>query len=294
MKVDSALTRQGISIGDVFELSKPRIVVMALFATATGMALAPGTPSIGTWFGLMLGTALLVASANTLNMYLEREIDCLMARTSRRPLPTNRVAPDSALTIGILEACLAVPLLTFWINPLTGLLGTIAFLAYVNLYTPLKQRTSWAVLVGAVPGAMPALMGWTAMSNSLQIGGIAVFAFLFIWQIPHFHAIAMVRMEEYRAAGLKTLPVERGAKRTKLSIVFYLAIQLMVSLSLYSTGVAGDLYLAIAGLLGLGYFFYGVYGFFTTSATTWARKVFIFSIMYLPLVYIILLLDGNQ
>ncbi|HLU66248.1 MAG TPA: heme o synthase [Kofleriaceae bacterium] len=278
---------------DLLALVKPQITLFNLVTALGGLALAPGDPSDAPWVALAIGTVLIVGAANALNMYLERDIDCLMARTRRRPLPSGRMDPSVALAFGVALAVLAVPILTFLVHPLTGLLGVVAFLSYVCLYTPLKQRTTVATLIGSVPGAMPPLLGWTAMTGSLDAGALALFGVMFLWQIPHFHAIALFRRKEYDRAGLKILPSERGEATTRHAIVFYLALQVQVSLLLTPLGVAGRWYLLVAAVLGGGYFLYGLRGI-TSGGPRWARTLFLLSIAYLPILFLALVLDGAQ
>jgi heme o synthase len=287
-------TAPALTLRDAVALTKPRITLMALLTAVGGLSLAPGAPAVHTWLALMIGTGLIVGAASTLNMYLERDIDCLMSRTMNRPLPAGRMDPGFALGFGVLQAFLAVPVLTFALNPLTGLLGVIALLSYAMLYTPLKQRTTVATLIGAAPGAMPALMGWTAATGSIDAGGLAVFGFLFLWQIPHFHAIALFRHKEYARAGLKTVPGERGTRAARHSIVAYLALQIAVSLSLYPLGVAGHWYLITAVLAGAAYMAYGLVGLRSDAGPRWAKRLFLISIAYLPVLFVVLVLNGQQ
>lgn len=277
---------------DLVALTKPRIMVMSVLTAAAGLALAPEGAGAGTAALALVGTALLVGAANTLNMYLERDVDCLMARTSERPLPGGRLAPPLALGFGVAQAGAAVPMLTFGVNPLTGLLGVLALHAYVMLYTPLKRRTTVATLIGAFPGAAPALMGWTAATGAIDAAGLAVFGVLFFWQIPHFHAIALFRRDDYERAGLKIAPVERGDRATLAAMVAYTAAQVAVSFALVPLGVAGAAYLAVAVLLGLPYLAYVIAGFARGATPRWARGVFVASILYLPLLYAVLVFDG--
>ncbi len=277
---------------DMVALVKPRIMTMALLTAAGGMSLAPGTPDTRTSLLLMLGCALIVGAANTMNMYLERDIDCLMARTMTRPLPQKRLAPSAALAFGVALGAAAAPVLLL-VGWLTALLGAIAFVSYVFLYTPLKQRTHWALWVGSVPGAMPALMGWTAATGRLDLGGLAVFAILFIWQVPHFHAIALFRKKEYQRAGLKTLPGTHGDAVARRAIALWLVVQVAVSIALTPLGVTGTWYLATAIALGamvLGQALVGVRG----GDARWAKRVFVLSIVYLPVLFTVMVLDGRM
>jgi heme o synthase len=281
------------AIRDLVALSKPRILTLVLITATGGLVLAPGIPAPAVALALLVGTALLVASANALNMYLERDVDALMERTRDRPLPAGRLDPAVALLFGVVLGLIAAAILTFAVNPLTGMLGVVAHLSYVLVYTPLKQRTSAAVWVGAVPGAIPPLLGWTATSNSLDPGGLAVFATLFLWQVPHFHAIATFRVDEYRRAGLRTLPGERGDAVTRRAIVLSLSAQVAVSLVLTPLGVAGGAYLAIAGVLGASYLGYAALGLRRAAGADWARRLFFASLVYLPLLFGALVIDGQ-
>lgn len=284
-----------VHAGDVIALVKPRIMMMSLLTAAGGLSLAPGAPGFGLWLTLMVGMALLVGSANTLNMYLERDVDCLMARTRDRPLPMRRLGPELALMFGVAQAVVAVPMLTFGLGhggPLTGLLGVIALISYVMVYTPLKQRTWIATWIGALPGALPALMGWTAATGRIELGGLAVFGLLFIWQIPHFHAIALFRWREYARAGLKTLPGEHGEGAAHREIVVYSIVQIGISVLPWALGVAGTIYLVVASVLGAAFLLEVGVGLVRGGGPKWAKRIFLLSIVYLPVVFTTLVLDG--
>jgi protoheme IX farnesyltransferase len=276
---------------DLVALVKPNIMVMALLTAAGAMSLAPGSVPPGRALWLILGTALIVGSANTLNMWLERDIDCLMVRTRNRPLPQHRLDARTALVFGTVQGALSLPALAM-VNLVTAGLGLVALLMYVGVYTPMKQRSHWATWVGAVPGALPALMGWTAATGRISLGGLAVFGVLFFWQIPHFHAIAMYRQRDYDAAGLKTLPGTHGAAAARTHIVGYLVVQVAVSLVPFFLGVAGLPYLIVASVLGLGVLLQGAGGL-RGASTKWARQVFLASIVYLPVLFAVMVLDGK-
>ncbi|HET6612611.1 MAG TPA: heme o synthase [Kofleriaceae bacterium] len=277
---------------DMVSLSKPRITLLNMITAAGGMVLAPGTPSLAAMVAMLCGTGLMVGAANALNMYLERDIDRRMARTKKRPLPTGRLSPRAALLVGVGQAVIATPLLSFALNPLTGVIGVLALVAYVMVYTPLKQRTSHATFIGAFPGAAPALIGWTAQTGSIGIGGLVVFAVIVIWQMPHFHAIALFRKKDYVRAGLKVLPDRVGDAATRRVIVCYLGGQLLLSVALYPLGVAGMWYLVTAALLGVAYFGYGLRGLSAAAGPRWARRLFLGSLVYLPVLFAVLVADG--
>lgn len=287
--------RPRVAAADMVALVKPGIMVHAVLTAAGGMSLAPGRFDLGHALVLLLGTALIVGAANTLNMYLERDIDCRMARTKDRPLPARRMAPEFALGFGVAQAALAIPILSFGLGPagpLTGLLAVIAFVSYVLVYTPMKQRSHVALWVGAIPGAMPALMGWTGVTGTLDAGGLAVFAVLFFWQIPHFDAIALYRLKDYQRAGLITVPGARGVAAARVEIVMYAMVQLAASLVLVPFGVCGHGYLVVAAVAGFGFVALCASGLVRGDAR-WARRVFLASIVYLPAVYIAMVVDGR-
>jgi protoheme IX farnesyltransferase len=273
---------------NLLALTKPRISLLSVATAAVGLALAPGRPGVALAVAALAGTWLLVGSANTLNMYIERDVDAKMARTRRRPLPSGRLAPATALGFGVAQALVAVPLLTFGANALTGLLGAIALILYVLVYTPMKQRSLHALIVGAIPGAMPPLLGWTAQAGSLSLAALALFGVIFFWQVPHFLAIAMFQREDYRAAGLKILPVERGDLATRRTIVAYLILQVLVTLALVPLGLGDATYLVGAALLGAFMLGWGVYGWARAGGSRWARGLFFVSIAYLPLLFALL------
>jgi heme o synthase len=274
---------------DLVALVKPNIMVMALLTAAGAMTLAPREVSLAHALLLLGGTALIVGSANTLNMWLERDVDCLMSRTKNRPLPGHRLQPRTALVSGAVQGAVALPVLAA-AGIVPAALGLVALLLYVGAYTPMKQRTHWATWVGAVPGAMPALMGWTAATGRLDVPGLAVFGVLFFWQIPHTHAIAIYRQREYEAAGMKTLPSTRGLAATRRAIEVFLIVQVAVSLAPALLGVAGTPYLVTAIVLGVVVL---VQGFRGDGTTRWARNLFLTSIVYLPVLFAMMVVSGR-
>lgn len=273
---------------DLVALVKPRIMVMALLTAMGTLSLAGAPVATTTVLWLLAGTALIVGAANTLNMYLERDIDCLMARTKDRPLPQRRLAPSTALAFGAAQGALALPALAM-VNLVTAALGLLALILYVGVYTPMKQRSHWSVWVGGVPGAMPALMGWTAATGRVELAGLAVFGVLFIWQVPHFHAIALYRQRDYAQAGLKTLPNTHGVAAARTQILVYLVVQVALSLALVPLHVGGAVYLATALALGALVLAQAFVGVARTGATPkWARDVFLASIVYLPVLFAVM------
>ncbi len=266
---------------DLVALVKPRIMIMALLTAAGALSLAPNTVPVGHALLMLAGTALIVGSANTLNMWLERDTDCLMSRTKNRPLPQHRLAPATALLFGAIQGAIALPVLAV-VGIVPAALGLVALLLYVGVYTPMKQRTHWATWIGAIPGAMPALLGWTAASHRIDLPGLAVFGVLFFWQIPHTHAIAIYRQREYDAAGLKTLPGTHGVSAARRAIRGWLLVQVAISIAPWLLGVASLPYAIVAGVLGAGVLAHGYSG---DGSAKWARGVFLASIVYLPVLF---------
>ncbi len=274
---------------DLVALVKPRIMIMALLTAAGAMSLAPGTVPVATALALLAGCALIVGSANTLNMWLERDVDCLMSRTKNRPLPGQRLQPTTALVFGAIEGAIALPVLLL-AGIVPAALGLVALLLYVGVYTPMKQVSHWSTWIGAVPGALPALIGWTAATGRIDAPGLAVFGVLYFWQIPHTHAIMVYRQREYDAAGMKTLPGTHGPAAARRSIIAYLFVQVMVSMMPALLGVAGAPYLIAAIVLGIVVLVQGLVG---DGSPRWARNVFLTSILYMPILFAVMVVSGR-
>jgi heme o synthase len=274
------------------ELTKPRITALVVFTTAAGLWLAPGRPSLHTVLLTLIGTVMVVAAANVLNMYLERDTDALMPRTRHRPLPSGRMDPRRALWFGLLLASVSVPLLTFGAGPIPGVLATVALVSYVLVYTPLKRRTAASLLVGAVAGAIPPLIGWTAATGRFDLPGLLLFAVLFLWQVPHFLAITLLRRREYAHAGLIVQANEpAGEREARRNIVLYTLALIAVSLMFIPLGVGGTVYLVSAIGSGALFLALGVHGLRADPCERWARNEFLGSLAYLTVLLAVLLLD---
>jgi heme o synthase len=282
-----------IAMSDLVTLAKPRITALVLITTAGGYWLAPVKAGPLVAALTIFGTILIVAGANALNMYIERDIDARMERTKDRPLPAGRLAPRVALWFGVALSVAAVPILAVGANATTALLAVLANLSYVLAYTPLKQRSHWALLVGAVPGAMPPLLGWTAATGTIGAGGLVLFGILFLWQVPHFLAISIFRRDEYARAGLKVMPNTHGMRATKHSIARYLFALLAVSLLLVPLGVERPGYTVIAGTLGTIFLGWGCWGLRDEAGARWARSLFGISILYLVLLFCALMFQAG-
>ena len=277
---------------DFVSLAKPRITTLVVFTTASGLWLAPHVLSAAAVAFTLVGTVLIVAAANTLNMYLERDSDALMARTMNRPLPAHRLEPAVALKFGLLLAAVSVPLLTFAVGAVPGLLASVALVSYVLLYTPMKRFSAASLLLGAIPGAIPPLIGWTAATGHLELPGVLLFAVMFLWQVPHFLAITLFRKDEYARAGLQVQPNEPGGERAaRANIVRYTVALVGVSLLFVPIGTAHALYLSVALIAGFAFLAYGMLGLRDGAGARWARNLFLLSLVYLPALFGALMID---
>jgi protoheme IX farnesyltransferase len=299
-------------VRDFLSMTKPGIVRMCLVMAAGGLWLAGRTqpghlasrdPLV--WVSALVGTALIVAAANTFNMVWERHTDRMMPRTRNRPVAAGRVGAPAALAFAGMLTALALIVFVLGTNPLTAVLGLGALLGYVLVYTPLKRVSPLALIVGALPGAMPPLLGWTAITGELDLPGFVLFAILMVWQMPHFIAIALYRKREYADAGIRTVPVVRGDRVATAQAIVWSALLIPVSLALTPLGVTGGIYLVVAGALGLVFFAWSLTGLRYVGAApeappeagssaqtiAWARRFFLVSLLYLPALTAGLVLD---
>lgn len=278
---------------DVVVLLKLRITTLVIITSLGGMALAvrlgavPSLP-VGTAIVAVVGLAMVVTSANILNMYLEREGDALMERTRDRPLPTGRLSPALALWIAFVLAVLALPVLAVGVNGLTAALAAWALALYAGFYTPLKRITCQAVLVGAVPGALPPLIGWTAVTGEVSLPGLALFGVLFFWQIPHFLAIGTLYLDEYSRAGVKVLPAERPMAvvrgQAMAHCVALVVVSLLLALPIGAFDGLGVAYFGAASMLGV--FFLQAAAAPCDEPRAWARRLFHSSLIYLTALFL--------
>jgi protoheme IX farnesyltransferase len=264
---------------------------MCLLTTLGGLMLAPVPFSWSVCSCAMLGTAACVGGANAFNMWLERDADARMSRTRRRPLPAGRLHPDKAVRFAWLLAVVGVAVLAIGTNLLTAVLGALAIASYVLVYTPLKYRTPLALVIGAVPGAAPPLLGWTAATDRIDAPALVLFAILLVWQLPHFLAIALYRQDDYAKAGIKVVPVVRGVPIAKIQAVAWSMVLVPLSLLLVPLGVAGNTYMLVAFLLGSAFLGWAFTGLDDRAGVRWARGFFLASLVYLPALTIALVLD---
>lgn len=278
---------------DVLALAKPRLSLLVIWTTAVGLWMAPGTLAWQRAVIIGLATALVVGGANALNSYLERDTDGRMRRTRQRPLPAQRLPPAVALTASLVAACVAVAVLYRFANPLTALLSFAAFAVYGWVYTPMKRHSVWAVVVGAIPGAIPPLMGYTAVTGRLDPMGWALFGILFVWQLPHFLAIALYLKDDYARGELKVMPLVWGDRAAVWCTIATAMLMLPVSLVPAVLGLVEPLYTAAALVLGLAFFLATASGLFAPQTGRWARRVFLSSIAYLTLLLTVLVVEAR-
>lgn len=274
------------------ELTKPRIAILLVLTSAAGFYLASAGPFNYVLFvNSMIAITLLAFGVATLNQYWERDLDPLMKRTSTRPLPTGKVAPIEALVFGIVLCAGAEIYLLLAINALTAFLGLIVIVGYVLVYTPLKTRTSVSTAIGAIPGALPPLMGWTAASDNITMTAWALFAMQFLWQFPHFLAIAWMYREEYAKAGILMLPVvEPSGKITFRQIVLFTIMLVPVSVAPFFFGISGLIFLIGGAVIGILFLIASVKTALSKSNAA-ARRLLLASVLYLPILFLLMVAD---
>jgi len=274
------------------DLVKARLTTLVLLTTLVGFYVGwRGAMDFALMFHALMATALVASGAAALNQFLERDYDAKMRRTQDRPLPSGRLQPATVMLFGGVCSVAGLVYLALAVNLLTGAIGAVTLAAYLFVYTPLKRVTWLNTNIGAVPGALPALMGWTAARGELSVEGWALFAIVALWQIPHFMAIAWIYRDEYARAGFKMLPVvEPSGRRAGEQSVGHTLALLAVSLSPFIFKLAGPVYLAGALALGAGYLWCAIQ-FWRQLTRARARWLFLASILYLPLLLALLVLD---
>jgi protoheme IX farnesyltransferase len=280
------------ALNDYLILTKVRITALVLVTTAAGFLLASGARvdlALLAW--TLLGTGLAASGAAALNQYLEREADSRMRRTAGRPIPAGRMTPARGLTVGIGLSVAGVAILVAFVNVLTGLLALATVLLYVGVYTPLKRMTPLNTIIGAIPGAIPPVMGWTAVTGEAGLPAWVLFAILFLWQLPHFLAIAWIFRDDYRLGGFPMLPVlDPDGEATGRQVALYCAALVPVSLIPTFLGLAGPIYFFGALLLGLAFLGAGLMMAVRRRGKE-ARRVLLASVTYLPLLLALLVAD---
>jgi protoheme IX farnesyltransferase len=277
-----------LRIADFLELTKPRITFLVLITTLVGfyMGSRDGLNFL-LLFHTILGTGLVASGASALNQYFERELDARMVRTRNRPLPDGRLVPHEALAFSAAIAGAGVLYLIFFVNLLTGLLGAATLVGYILIYTPLKTRTTLCTLIGAFPGAAPPVMGWTAARGEIDAVALSLFAILFLWQMPHFFAIAWIFTEDYVRAGFT---MNGSGERTGRQIILYCCALIPISVLPTFFGLTGMIYLLGAILFGFVYLGYG-FAVALFRSNTHAHRLLRVSVLYLPALLLLMMLD---
>ena len=277
-------------VRDVALLGKPRLSGLVVCTAAGGMWLAPGHLDGTRAVVVLAATTLVVAAANALNNLLERDVDARMRRTRDRPLPSGRLDAWVALAVGLGLPAVAVPALAWFASTLTAALAAIALVTYVCVYTPMKRRSTFALFLGAIPGAIPPLMGWTAVTGRLDAGGLALFGILFLWQLPHFLAISIYLKEDYARGGLKVFVLIHGERATKICAVLASLALVPMTLVPLPLELAGPAYGVTAVVLGAALFGYALSGLWTPEGSArWARNLFLLTLVHLTLLFAALL-----
>lgn len=293
--VNAAGTDRRNRPADLFQLTKPRITTMVLVSSAAGFVIASGgRPDVAALGVTLAGVGLVAGGSSALNQLIERDVDARMERTKGRPLPTGRVTPRAAAAFSVVISLAGILLLALAVNSLTALLASLALLSYVLAYTPLKQVSSLSTLVGAIPGALPIMGGWAAARGDLGPGAWALFGILFFWQLPHFLALAWLFREDYRRGGMQMLGVtDPTGSETRRQAVLYALALIPASLLPALLHLSGSLYGSLALLLGLAYLAAAL-GFWARADSPSARRLFRTSLVYLPVLLLILSIDTGS
>jgi protoheme IX farnesyltransferase len=291
-RINGCATLKGQVVKDYLALTKPRITWLILMSTGMGYFFgAKGAWHFFTLFHTILGTGLMASGTAALNQWFEREADAKMRRTRERPLPAGRLHEEKALLFGLLISAAGFFDLQLFVNPLAALLGAVTLGSYLFLYTPLKQQSPHSTTIGAIPGAIPPLIGYAAASGTLNWDAWILFAILFLWQFPHFYAIAWMYREDYERAGIRMLPVvEPDGESTARRILWFSLALIPISLVPKFLSMTGNVYLVGAAAIGLLFLYAGLRISFDRTRQQ-ARRVLLASVVYLPVLYGLMLFD---
>ena len=280
-------------ITDYLTLTKPPIISLLLITATGGMFLAAaGIPSLQTLALVCVGGALGAGGANAINHFLDQDIDALMSRTSKRPVPGNRISPISALAFGVALNIGAFFVLAYWVNLLSASLTLAATLFYLLVYTGwLKRNPPQNIVIGGAAGAIPPVVGWAAVTGGIDLPALYLFSIVFFWTPPHFWALALLILKDYQAAGVPMLPVVVGRERTTQNIFIYSLALVALTLLFAATDAVGLVYLASAGVLG-GVFIVMAWNLKREQTTRKARHLYLYSLLYLALLFAVMLADG--
>lgn len=288
-----SLTMHTLKISDYIGLCKVKVVSLIILTAIIGMFLAtPELPPMSTVIAATLGIALASSSAAVFNHVIDQKIDHEMLRTRKRPLPEGRVTSRSAVTFGVILGIVGISTLLIFVNTLTAILTFFAMIGYAVIYTIyLKRRTPYNIVIGGAAGAAPPLLGWSSVTNSIDQGAVILFLIIFFWTPPHFWALAIYRKNEYAKVHIPMLPVTHGNHYTRIQILIYTLTLIFISLLPYLTGMSGMVYLLSALTLGFGFLYYSISMLKHPDNKLLPMKAFKFSINYLMLLFIFLLVD---
>lgn len=286
------VNKQEVSWRDFYEMCKPRVVMLMILTSLVGMFLAvPGMVALDILIFGNLGIALVAGSGAVVNHLIDYKVDSQMKRTHNRPIPQGRVDPKQAAVFAAAIGILGMLILLFMVNALTAWLTLASFVGYAFIYTGyLKRATPQNIVIGGLSGAMPPLLGWAAVTGTIEPGALILVLIIFAWTPPHFWALAIHRKEEYAKTGIPMLPVTHGEHITKIHIILYTIIMFLITLLPYLTGMSGPLYLLAAIVLGVGFLVWSLLLMFKPKAST-AMDTFRYSIVYLMVLFIVLLSD---
>ncbi len=286
------ISKQSATWRDYYEMCKPRVVMLMILTSLAGMLLAvPGMVPLDILLAGNLGIALVAGSGAAVNHLIDRKVDSLMKRTHNRPLPQGRVEPFHASIFAAFIGVAGMVILLFWVNALAAWLTLASFVGYAFIYTGyLKRATPQNIVIGGLAGAMPPLLGWAAVTGTIEPGALILVLIIFAWTPPHFWALAIHRKEEYAKTGIPMLPVTHGEFVTKVHIIAYTVILVVVSVFPYLAGMSGPLYLAAALILGANFLVWSLLLMFRPRPKT-AMETFKYSIIYLALLFVALLSD---
>lgn len=278
---------------DWIGLTKPNLLRLNVFAAFGGFWVASKWHfDWWTLLYMLIGTTLVMACATVINNYWDRELDKKMTRTQHRALPSGRLNPNAVLVYGIILGVIGLTVLFTLVNTTCGILGIIGMFTYIVVYTMWLKRTStWSTSIGGISGAMPPVIGYCAVTDSIDMGAWILFAWLFLWQPAHFWSLAIRRVEEYRAAGFPLLPVVKGIERTKLQMIPYIALLIPTGILLYAYDYVGIIFLILSTLMSTGWLVQTLMGLRADNLDKWAKTNFLISVNYLMIIFIVMMVD---